>query len=482
MRILKNNKFLFLISVIYIIINVSLIYFDIYYSVLFPFIIFIVWYAFTDLKLVFLISIFFTPFSILLTEFIPNAPVDLSIPSEPIFAGLFLIFLLKIFSGKTIDKNIIKHPISIAILINVLWLFITSITSTMPVVSFKFLLSRVWFIVPLYFMSAYFFKDKDFIKKFLWAYIAAFTFIVIYSLYNHLSVGLFVKRIAQGVMKPFYNDHTSYGAILAMFIPVITGWLFIKKKNKSFEIINFFLLALFLFALTFSYSRAAWISIAVVLVIFIIIKVKINRYILIFSSLTLVVLFFMFQFRILDDLKKNRQDSSGDLEKHLSSVTNIATDASNLERINRWNSAFKMFEERPVFGFGPGTYMFQYAPYQMSYDRTIISTDFGDVGNAHSEYIGPLAESGLLGTLTFLLIIILTIITGIKIYYRAKDKNMKIFVISLLMGLITYYIHGFLNDFLNTDKASVPFWGFTAIIVAIDLFHEPKQDKTGSNF
>lgn len=327
-------------------------------------------------------------------------------------------------------------------------------------------------------MAIYFFKDKEFIKKFIWAYIIAFTVVIFYSLYNHISVGLFVKKIAQGVMKPFYNDHTSYGAVLAMFIPVLAGWLFIKKQNKSFEIINFFLLAIFLFAITFSYSRAAWISIVAVLIVFSIIKLKVNRYILIFSGIILIVLFFMFQFQILDNMKKNRQDSSGNLEKHVSSVTNIATDASNLERINRWNSAFKMFEERPVLGFGPGTYMFQYAPYQMSYDRTIISTDFGDVGNAHSEYIGPLAESGILGLLTFLAIIVATLITGIKVYYRAKDKDLKILVISLLMGLITYYIHGFLNDFLNTDKASVPFWGFSAIIVAIDLFHESDKKKS----
>jgi len=478
--ILKNNRLLFLVSVIYIIINVSLIYFDIYYGVLIPFIFLILWYAFTDLKLVFLVSVFLTPFSLLLTEFVPNIPVDLSVPAEPMFAGFLLIFILKFSIGKTIDKEIIKHPVSLAILLNLFWLFFTSITSTMPVVSFKFLLSRLWFVIPLFFTAVYFFKDKTFIKKFIWAYIVAFTVIIFYSLFNHISVGLFVKKIAQGVMKPFYNDHTSYGALLAMFIPVIVGWLFIKKDNKSFAIINFFLLALFLFALIFSYSRAAWISVAAVLVVFIIIKLKINRYILIFSGITLIALFFIFQFQILDNLKKNRQDSSGDLEKHVSSVTNIATDASNLERINRWNSAFKMFEERPILGFGPGTYMFQYAPYQMSYDRTIISTDFGDVGNAHSEYIGPLAESGIFGTLTFLLIIITSLITGIKVYYRAENKDMKILVISLLMGLVTYYIHGFLNNFLNTDKASVPFWGFTAIIVAIDLFHEPKKTNLHS--
>lgn len=478
MDILKNNKLLFSASLIYIIINVTLIYFDIYYGILIPFIFLFIWYAFTNLKLTFLISIFFTPFSVLLSEFVPNTPVDVSIPTEPIFAGFLLIFILKFSVGETINKKIIRHPVSIAILLNIFWLFFTSITSSMPVVSFKFLISRLWFTVPLYFMAIYFFKDKEFIKKFIWAYIIAFTVVIFYSLYNHISVGLFVKEIAHGVMKPFYNDHTSYGAALAMFIPVLAGWLFIKKQNKSFEIINFFLLALFLFAVTFSYSRAAWISIVAVLIVFIIIKLKINRYILILSGIILIALFYMFQFQILDNMKKNRQDSSGDLEKHVSSVTNIATDASNLERINRWNSAFKMFEERPVLGFGPGTYMFQYAPYQMSYDRTIISTDFGDVGNAHSEYIGPLAESGILGLLTFLAIIVATLITGIKVYYRAKDKDLKILVISLLMGLITYYIHGFLNDFLNTDKASVPFWGFTAIIVAIDLFHESEKKKS----
>jgi hypothetical protein len=38
-----------------------------------------------------------------------------------------------------------------------------------------------------------------------------------------------------------------------------------------------------------------------------------------------------------------------------------------------------------------------------------------------------------------------------------------------LLGLMTYYIHGIMNNFLDTDKLSVPFWGFSAIIVAIDI-------------
>jgi hypothetical protein len=46
-----------------------------------------------------------------------------------------------------------------------------------------------------------------------------------------------------------------------------------------------------------------------------------------------------------------------------------------------------------------------------------------------------------------------------------------------LLGLITYFTHGFLNNFLDTDKLSVPFWGFVAIIVALDVYHLTDEEK-----
>jgi hypothetical protein len=36
--------------------------------------------------------------------------------------------------------------------------------------------------------------------------------------------------------------------------------------------------------------------------------------------------------------------------------------------------------------------------------------------------------------------------------------------------------HAFLNNFLDTDKAAVPFWGFIAGIVAIDLYHKERKE------
>ena len=122
-------------------------------------------------------------------------------------------------------------------------------------------------------------------------------------------------------------------------------------------------------------------------------------------------------------LEKNRQQSSTDLQTHVASISNISTDASNLERINRWNSAMRMFHDRPVFGWGPGTYQFKYAPYQRSSEMTVISTNAGDRGNAHSEYIGPLAEEGVLGTATFIFIIIAMIYRAAMLYSKSRNQQ-----------------------------------------------------------
>ena len=51
---------------------------------------------------------------------------------------------------------------------------------------------------------------------------------------------------------------------------------------------------------------------------------------------------------------------------------------------------------------------------------------------------------------------------------------------ALFLGLVTYFTHGMLNNFLDTDKASAPFWGFIAILVAYDVYHLKIQDAKKS--
>jgi O-antigen ligase len=190
--------------------------------------------------------------------------------------------------------------------------------------------------------------------------------------------------------------------------------------------------------------------------------------IFIISSIAGLLLFQNFT-KIFFRLEQNKTASSADIAQHIESMSNITSDYSNVERFNRWDCAIRMFKKRPFFGWGPGTYMFQYAPFQISYEKTPISTNMGDKGNAHSEYLGPLAESGFFGTMTFLLIMIFIIYTGLKVHKRMDSRSDKILLLSVLLGLITYFTHGLLNNFLDTDKASALFWAYIALIVVMDI-------------
>jgi hypothetical protein len=117
-------------------------------------------------------------------------------------------------------------------------------------------------------------------------------------------------------------------------------------------------------------------------------------------------------------------------------------------------------------------------PMQRAKEKTIISTDFGDGGNAHSEYLGPLAEMGVLGSLSFIIIAIIILSTGIRVYKRIENPSDKHMVMGILIAFVTYFIHGLMNNFLDTDKASVPFWGFAAILVLLDIQYFPKSEDT----
>jgi O-antigen ligase len=190
---------------------------------------------------------------------------------------------------------------------------------------------------------------------------------------------------------------------------------------------------------------------------------------------TTSILFFIFQTQIIILLNQNSTASGGDASQDLQSVTNIKTDDSNLERINRWSCAIKMFEKKPFVGWGPGTYMFQYAPFQKNSERSLISTNSGTNGNAHSEYLGPLSEQGILGIVWVIALLFTVLNTGFRVVYNNKNKTQRTLAVLLLTGLVTYFVHGFLNNFLDTDKLSIPFWGFIAALVYLD--NKQKEDN-----
>lgn len=476
-----NNLWVFILCGLFLALNLYFISLDFYLVSLLPLALLFILIALQSLETIFYITIFLVPLSIPLQEIVPDTAVNLSLPGELFLIGITFLYLYKLLRAKEINLRILKHPITLAIIFYLTWIFITSITSSMPLVSFKYFATRLWFIIPFYFLALKVFYNERNIRRYLWAYLASLTLVVLFTLWTQGQEGLINQQASHSASRPFYNDHTAYGAVLAFYFPVLAGFVLDKRLSGYVRWMALGLGVLFFFAIVFSYTRAAWVSLLGALVVLVVILMRIRFLTLSLFGVVLLAYLLMFAPEIKMKLEGNKQTSSKEFTEHLQSIANVTSDASNAERLNRWRSALRMFGERPIVGWGPGTYQFVYAPFQFTREKTFISTNFGDRGNAHSEYIGPLSESGIGGMASVLLLVVVTILTGLRIYKKSLDRGTRILILSVLLGLVTYFLHGLLNNFLDSDKLSAPFWGFIAILVALDITPSQEKKDMGEN-
>ncbi len=469
-----NNKITFFVSSIFLLCLTHFLSLENYILLISPFILILFYLAIWHIRFLFYSVIFFTPFSMSLKDMgIDFNGLEIAFPTEPLLLGLMLLVMLHLIYRFSLYKKIINNPTVVVLVFYLIWMLITCITSSMPATSFKLFITRLWYILPIFLLGLFFLKEKKNYSKFTLLYVIPFGIVILYTTVKHSSY-FFDKQSAHYMMSPFFNDHTSYGAMIAFFIPLLIAVFLSKNKNKLIQSFLLILLFIFFIGLILSFSRAAWISLLCASVVMIFVKLKLSIKSLTSLFLVLSSFIFFFQSTILGHLSNNRQDSSDNLIEHFTSLSNISTDASNMERINRWKCAIEMFKEKPFFGWGPGTYQFHYAPFQFSRDKTIISSNYGDAGNAHSEYLSALSESGVIGLILFLSLIVVVLVRIIILFNKINDPDIQRWLLAIFTSLMSYFIHGFFNNFLDTDKASVAIWAVIAIVVSIDLAYNKK--------
>lgn len=471
----KQRWFYFLCSIFFII-NFTAIAFDFYWVSIVPIILFFCFLLLFKVDVIILALAFLVPLSIRFDDI--GFGLGINVPDEPLIITVAIVAVFKFFIDEEYDFKVFRHPITFVILFHLFWIFITSCFSEFPVVSFKYFVSRLWYVIVFYFLGVILFKHFNNIKKYLWLYIISLTVVVVITLYKHSKYNFSLSK-SYTIIEPFFIDHGIYAATITLFMPMLVCFaLFNRKIGLNFFgwMTSLIVLTIFSFGIYFSYTRAAWISIVVAaaLVIPLILRIRFN--IILLTLFSLSVLTYSFQDEIVYAFSKNEQKSADGFLQHFQSISNIKTDPSNTERINRWTSAIAMFEEKPVLGFGPGAFSFCYAPYQQFKYKTVISTNFGDGGNAHSEYLNPLAEAGLIGLLSILLIIYFVLNTGFRLYYSARKIKIQIFSIAITLGIVTYFVHGIMNNYFESDKIGAVLWAFFGMLTAMDLYHD-KQKK-----
>jgi O-antigen ligase len=392
---------------------------------------------------------------------------NLSFPSELIALLLTAFFILKLLLGARPSSDFLKHPITVLLLLDLAWLIITSAASGLPFVSFKRVIIRLIYDVSFYyFMFELFKQDKKNIVRLIFVHLFALLIPTIYTLVRHANMK-FVMVGSQQISAPFYFDHTIYGAILVFYVPFLIGY-WLQHRRQHINYLSGTLLFIFIPAIYLSFSRAAWLSLIIALVIFSIVHFRITKKQLVYVGVLLALIFAFNADRFSNLFRESKQVShTNDVTMHIKSVSNISTDASNKERINRWKCAIRMFADKPLMGFGPGTYQFFYGPYQQRHELTRISTFTGNKGHAHSEYLNYLSETGLPGLLIFIGLLVAAGGTVKRLMQRSvKDQWLTL---SIACCLITFIVHAFFNGFLEFDKVAMPVFSCLAALCYLDL-------------
>jgi putative inorganic carbon (hco3(-)) transporter len=404
-------------------------------------------------------------------------------PSEGMIAVLVAFLLLTGAVKPFISRDIIRHPLVKLLLIEIAWMLICGLASDQPLVSLKRVFMRVLFVQLFLIYGAHLLnKNKSGYHLLFLLYAAGMIWPIIHSFLFHQNFN-FTQSTAYRMCAPFFADHTIYGACIAFVLPMLLILTFANKTIRLRGILHMAVVALTLMlvgAEILSFSRAAWVSLiaAAVFGILLLARVKLRSIIVVLALSGIAVGIYSDQ--IYQGISKNDAISNkGDISDHLLSATNVQSDASNTERINRWMCAWKMALDKPITGYGPGMYQFEYGKYQERIHMTRISTFSGNRGHAHSEYFTQLSETGFPGALLFLVIVFSVIGYGMKVIYAETNARFKWLLYGAVLGLVTFYVHGIFNAFLDADKMAVLVFGSIAIIVSADLRQRSENRKSG---
>ena len=139
-------------------------------------------------------------------------------------------------------------------------------------------------------------------------------------------------------------------------------------------------------------------------------------------------------------------------------------DSSNNFRINVWHSVLEMIRDRPLIGIGLGSEVFnQIYPHYMQVNFTALS--------AYSIFLEIAVETGLIGLICFLWLVIMTVVRGIGqlISFRVQNNLQGIWMIASLAALMGMLAHGLVDTVWYRPQIHLIWWLTVAMVTAIQI-------------
>jgi len=347
---------------------------------------------------------------------------------------------------KTIQRQgIPKTHLNLAILAYLILCFFSIFISTNFRISARTFVGKTLQEILFFFVLMDTLNSERRLSNFLYILLLSSTLLGIDGIYQHFTHKDFIRHRRDleipRIYATFYTPN-DFGGYLISIIPFSIVIFFAKLRTKIFKwgIAGLFLL-LFI-CLLFSVSRGAWLGfIASVLFL----GIWLRSIAIIFIILGLLLL-------------AAKPFLHAVIKERLHNLFNFfapefMSDSGSLERKIIWRSGWRMFLSSPIIGVGLGTFMFNFKKF------LIDDYPYGPF-YAHNCYLQMAAEIGVIGLFSFLLILLLFYLHGIRsLNNRNSHKTYSWYILlGSLAAILGYCVQMVVDTILYSLDLGMLFW------------------------
>jgi len=273
-------------------------------------------------------------------------------------------------------------------------------------------------------------KDKSILIYFYHALILCFSVLVIDGYFQYFTgVNLFGIKITNIRVSSFFGDELIMGSYLSRLFPLLFALFLVKPKKKKFEIYFIGLLFVLVDILIFmSGERTAFffINLSTIFIIILIKEYQKFRLVTFVVSIVCIIILSLDSSNLSNRMFKTPAKNMGLIETTNKPII-FTPQHDSLIR-----TAYNMFEDKPIFGHGPK--MFRVVCKDVNYATGITPC----MTHPHNFYIQLLAETGIVGFIFLLSVLIWVLFLTLKqfksIIFRQK-RPLTDYQVCLLAGI-----------------------------------------------
>jgi O-antigen ligase len=347
------------------------------------------------------------------------------------------------------------------------WTAITCMYSSEPLLSIKYLLAKVWFIVPFVVAPLLFIRTKKHWQIWAACLLVPMGLLVVQVVVRHGMYGFTFFSIRKA-MAPFFRNHVNYAALLTLLLPVAVLCFYLTPRNTAWKKILLSGILLGIVAWVLAFSRGAWVALpAGAVMVFVVQKKWVAPLLVIGVAIALVSTAWLVTEKRYMRFAPNHDQTyfHTEFRKHWQ-ATLEGKDISAAERWHRWVAGVRMLVQEPITGFGPNSFYRHYQPYTLRRFQTWVSNN-PEQSTVHNYFLLLALEQGVIGLLLFIALIICMFLQLQQLSFKLQSRFYRAIAFTTSAILTILIVLNLVSDLIETDKVGSIFYSCLGSILLL---------------